>query len=84
MCGRFTVEATWAELIALYRLTMAAPPHNLRPRYNVCPTDPAVKEKLAPLQMQLLAPRREEIESRIKADSKTWKAFIESAGIKIE
>jgi putative SOS response-associated peptidase YedK len=40
MCGRFTVKATWAELIALYRLTMAAPPHNLRPRYNVCPTDP--------------------------------------------
>ena len=25
---------------ALYRLTMDAPPHNLRPRYNVCPTDP--------------------------------------------
>jgi putative SOS response-associated peptidase YedK len=40
MCGRFTVKATWAELIALYRLTIEAPPHNLRPRYNVCPTDP--------------------------------------------
>jgi putative SOS response-associated peptidase YedK len=40
MCGRFTVKATWAELIALYRLTMDAPPHDLRPRYNVCPTDP--------------------------------------------
>ena len=40
MCGRFTVKATWAELVALCRLTMDAPPHNLRPRYNVCPTDP--------------------------------------------
>jgi putative SOS response-associated peptidase YedK len=40
VCGRFTVKATWAELVALYRLTMDAPPHNLRPRYNVCPTDP--------------------------------------------
>ena len=39
-CGRFTVKATWAELVALYRLTMDAAPHNLRPRYNVCPTDP--------------------------------------------
>jgi hypothetical protein len=31
-----TVKATWAELVALYRLTMDTPPHNLRPRYNVC------------------------------------------------
>ena len=28
MRGRFTVKATWAELMALYRLTMDAPPHN--------------------------------------------------------
>jgi hypothetical protein len=27
MCGRFTVKATRAELIALYQLTMDAPPH---------------------------------------------------------
>jgi putative SOS response-associated peptidase YedK len=40
VCGRFTVKATWNELVALYRLTMDAAPHNLRPRYNVCPTDP--------------------------------------------
>ena len=24
----------------LYRLTLDRPPHNLQPRYNVCPTDP--------------------------------------------
>ena len=40
ICGRFTVKATWAELVAMYRLTMDVPPHNLRPRCNVCPTDP--------------------------------------------
>ena len=61
MCGRFTVKATWAELIALYRLTMAAPPHNLRPRYNVCPTDPVDvvtaeegKRELAPMRWGLV------------------------------
>jgi putative SOS response-associated peptidase YedK len=39
VCGRFTVKMTWAEIVALYRLTLDAPPHNLQPRYNVCPTD---------------------------------------------
>lgn len=40
MCGRFTVKMTWAEIVALYGLTMPAPPHNMPPRYNICPTDP--------------------------------------------
>jgi putative SOS response-associated peptidase YedK len=40
MCGRFTNKLTWAEIAALYRLTMPVPPHNLPPRYNICPTDP--------------------------------------------
>ena len=40
MCGRFTTKITWAEIVALYRLTMEAPPHNMPPRYNVCPTNP--------------------------------------------
>jgi putative SOS response-associated peptidase YedK len=35
MCGRFTAIYTWAELVALYRLTM--PASKLQPRYNVCP-----------------------------------------------
>ena len=41
---RLTVKATYAEIVALYRLTMNAPPHNLPPRYNVCPTDTAERE----------------------------------------
>jgi putative SOS response-associated peptidase YedK len=40
MCGRFTVKMTWAEIVALYKLTLDRPPHNLPPSYNVCPTDP--------------------------------------------
>jgi putative SOS response-associated peptidase YedK len=38
--GGFTVKMTWAEIVALYRLTLDRPPHNPQPRYNVCPTDP--------------------------------------------
>ena len=40
MCGRFTNKLTWAEIVALYKLALPAPPHNLQPRYNICPTDP--------------------------------------------
>jgi hypothetical protein len=40
MCGRFAVKMTWAEIVALYRLTLDRPPHNLPPRHNVCPTNP--------------------------------------------
>jgi hypothetical protein len=38
MCGRFTYQLTWPELVRLYRLTLDAPARNLQPRYNVCPT----------------------------------------------
>jgi putative SOS response-associated peptidase YedK len=38
MCGRFTQKYTWEELNRLYRLTQ--PARNVRPNYNVCPTDP--------------------------------------------
>jgi putative SOS response-associated peptidase YedK len=38
MCGRFTQKFTWDEVAKNYRLTQ--PPQNLRPAYNICPTDP--------------------------------------------
>jgi putative SOS response-associated peptidase YedK len=38
MCGRATYKPTWAEIVALYRLTLGPAPHNFRPRFNVCPT----------------------------------------------
>jgi putative SOS response-associated peptidase YedK len=38
MCGRSTCKLTWEEIVALYRLTLDGPPHNMRPRDNVCPT----------------------------------------------
>jgi hypothetical protein len=34
--------------------------------------------------MQVFSPRRDKIERRIQAESKSWSAFIESAGIKIQ
>ena len=37
--GVSTPKRTWAEIVALYRLTMERPPHKLQPRYHVCPTD---------------------------------------------
>jgi putative SOS response-associated peptidase YedK len=40
MCGRFTKNYTWAQLHALYRLTLPAAIPNFQPSYNVCPTDP--------------------------------------------
>jgi putative SOS response-associated peptidase YedK len=40
MCGRFTHKLTWEEIVRLYRITLDAAPHNLRPRFNGCPTDP--------------------------------------------
>jgi len=40
MCGRFTVKTTWAEIVALYKLTLDRLPHNPRPSFNVCPKDP--------------------------------------------
>jgi putative SOS response-associated peptidase YedK len=42
MCGRFTNQYSWEDLHALYSLSDVSPPEsNLRPRYNLPPTDPA-------------------------------------------
>jgi putative SOS response-associated peptidase YedK len=38
MCGRFTQKYTWRELADLYRLNQTS--QNIRPAYNICPTDP--------------------------------------------
>lgn len=40
MCGRFTRQYTWAELHALYTLSVGLENErsNLQPRYNICPT----------------------------------------------
>ena len=39
MCGRFTHNLTWAQIYALYQLTLdSPPPTNLQPRFNICPT----------------------------------------------
>ena len=37
MCGRFTNALTWEQIYRLYQLTLD-PPMNLRPRYNIAPT----------------------------------------------
>lgn len=39
MCGRYTYTLTWAEIVALYRLTLPdEAPERLRPNFNVAPT----------------------------------------------
>lgn len=38
MCGRFTYNLTWPEVVRLYRLPLELPARNTQPRYNICPT----------------------------------------------
>lgn len=42
MCGRFTNLVSWGELVRRYRLTDTGFRPNLRPRLNICPTDPVM------------------------------------------
>jgi putative SOS response-associated peptidase YedK len=48
MCGRYTQEASWSELVDLYRITEGALPLNLRPRYNIAPTQDVAVIRTAP------------------------------------
>ena len=41
MCGRFTQRYTWRDVVAFSRLAMPAPALNLRPRYNLAPSQSA-------------------------------------------
>ena len=41
MCGRFTQRYTWRDVVAFSRLAMPAPALNLRPRYNLAPSQAA-------------------------------------------
>ena len=41
MCGRFTQRFTWREIVAYSRLSTPVPALNLRPRYNLAPSQNA-------------------------------------------
>ena len=43
MCGRFTQAYTWAEVQAFLDIT--GPARNLRPHYNLAPTDTVVTRR---------------------------------------
>jgi putative SOS response-associated peptidase YedK len=40
MCGRFTKNYTWQQILAMYHLMIPAAIPNMQPSFNVCPTDP--------------------------------------------
>lgn len=48
MCGRYTQTSSWSELVHLYRIIEGATPLNLRPRYNIAPTQDVIVVRSAP------------------------------------
>lgn len=38
MCGRYTRDYTWEQIYRMYMLIQQAPPSNMPPNFNVCPT----------------------------------------------
>ena len=61
MCGRLTQRYAWRDVVAFSRLTLPAPALNLRPRYNLAPSQAAAvvreddgKRRLAMLRWGLI------------------------------
>ena len=48
MCGRYTQQASWSDLVHLYRIAEGTIPLNLRPRYNMAPTQNVVVVRRGP------------------------------------
>lgn len=48
MCGRYTNQLTWAEMVRLYRITESQTPNTWQPRYNIAPTQVAPIVRIAP------------------------------------
>ena len=62
MCGRLTQRYTWRDVVAFSRLAMPTPALNLRPRYNLAPSQAAAvvravdgERRLAMLRWGLIA-----------------------------
>lgn len=55
MCGRFTHRLTWKQIVELYKLT-GDQPFELKPRYNVAPSQkvPVVRERAGRRELALL------------------------------
>jgi putative SOS response-associated peptidase YedK len=71
MCGRFTQHYTWSEVHAF--LSLIGTPHNLRPHYNIAPTD---KVDVVPLERE---GRRELVSMRWGLVPYFWKKTLKEA-----